>query len=321
MKGLRKLTVPFICPACGGALSKGGAKLTCLGCKEAYPIRSGIPDFVGKVHDFYDESELFSYTHEVKGKYPLKTRLALFFADDNFATNLRFQRKMIRRPGSVLDLGCGGGNTFYSALGEVTGVDLTLSNLKRAALHYDRVARADVLSLPFPKEAFDYVVSTDLLEHLPLAIKQQALEEMKRVLKRSGRMIHIFPVDNRHPLTRWAKGFPELYQQVFIQQDGHAGLETAEAVMSRMDRLGMERLQCSVQNGVIWPKGSVEKYLGQFPTYNPIILMTVAMAKFLRSNRYLNQAANVPCWIGDKLLTPWCGLDYITRFAVCYVKL
>jgi len=116
---------------------------------------------------------------------------AMFFADDDFSTNFYFLERTMRKPGTVLDVGCGGGNMFYLSVGPTVGIDLAFASLKRASAVYPQVARAKVEALPLPNNAFDYVVSTDVLEHLSPTVKDKALSEMTRVLKPGGLMIHI----------------------------------------------------------------------------------------------------------------------------------
>ena len=75
---------------------------------------------------------------------------------------------------------------FYLSVGPTVGIDLAFASLKRASAVYPQVARAKVEALPLPNNAFDYVVSTDVLEHLSPTVKDKALSEMTRVLKPGG---------------------------------------------------------------------------------------------------------------------------------------
>jgi SAM-dependent methyltransferase len=90
--------------------------------------------------------------------------------------------------GTVLDVGCGGRpyeKTFFAAATKYIGTDY-LS---------DR-SRPDIISfasqLPFQAEAFDTVVSTEVLEHVP--DPQRALNEMQRVLKPGSYLILSAPM-------------------------------------------------------------------------------------------------------------------------------
>jgi SAM-dependent methyltransferase len=57
-------------------------------------------------------------------------------------------------------------------------------NLPDADLHL-----ADAGHLPFPDENFDCVTCIEVLEHIPAASRRQSLHEMRRVLRRGGRLV------------------------------------------------------------------------------------------------------------------------------------
>lgn len=98
----------------------------------------------------------------------------------------------------VLDLGCGRGRHLH-ALAQAApltaiGVDMALDDLKATAEGFRlvphvggwSVARADARRLPFPDAAFDCVVCSEVLEHIP--DYRGALDEMARIAKPGGRL-------------------------------------------------------------------------------------------------------------------------------------
>jgi ubiquinone/menaquinone biosynthesis C-methylase UbiE len=113
----------------------------------------------------------------------------------------------------VLDAGCGTGLLTLALLrvldrpAQITAVDLSRRSLltaRRAAakLRHDprhRVAfmQANALSLPFPDDSFDFVVTSGVLEYLPLA---DGLAELRRVLAPGGHLFFL-PV-HPAPLSR-----------------------------------------------------------------------------------------------------------------------
>jgi ubiquinone/menaquinone biosynthesis C-methylase UbiE len=113
----------------------------------------------------------------------------------------------------VLDAGCGTGLLTLALLrvlerpAEIVSVDLSQSSLvtaRRAITkehaskrHRVRLARANALALPFPDESFDFVVTSGVLEYLPLA---DGMRELARVLAPGGYFFHlpVYP----SPMTR-----------------------------------------------------------------------------------------------------------------------
>ncbi len=109
----------------------------------------------------------------------------------------------------ALEIGSGGSLYGYNNLfPNLTTVDV---DPKRSP---DVVA--DAHNLPFDDESFDIVLSVDVLEHL--RDPRQAISEMKRVLKKEGRVIlttrFVYPIhDSPHDYWRFTKyGMQELFK-------------------------------------------------------------------------------------------------------------
>ncbi len=92
----------------------------------------------------------------------------------------------------VLEVGCDRGHLMHYLrpwCGRIVGVDVNESALEQCSglEVYEMSAEA----LRFPDDAFDKIVTLHTLEHVPRL--RTALEEMARVLRPGGLMVHVYP--------------------------------------------------------------------------------------------------------------------------------
>jgi ubiquinone/menaquinone biosynthesis C-methylase UbiE len=87
----------------------------------------------------------------------------------------------------ILDVGCGWGRELIR-LEDAVGVDICLPFLKTAR-NYTRntVTLADAHYLPFRDGSFDFVVISEVVEHMEQPMR--VMNELKRVLKPKGRLL------------------------------------------------------------------------------------------------------------------------------------
>ena len=96
---------------------------------------------------------------------------------------------------TVLDIGCGTGSLLkiYRKAGcNVTGIDSSPAMLeicKSKLEGHDEIHLGDASNLPFPDEAFDFVLSVITIHEMPAKVRSEVMKEVKRVLKRSGRYL------------------------------------------------------------------------------------------------------------------------------------
>lgn len=315
--------IPWHCTRCHAGLETSEHALSCAGCGHKFPVVEGIPDFMEGVRHEFDES--FSERHHqavvTQTEFSARRRLAQYFSDDSFSTNLRFHDKVMRTPGSVLDVGCGAGDIQYTKRGITVGIDPAFANLRKARTIYPQVARSTARRLPFAEAAFDYVTTTDVLEHIAPSEKDAVLTEMARVLKPGGRMVHIFPVDSLHPFQRFAKRHPDLHQKHFVDDDGHVGYEMARDVLPRFERAGLRVATTKVIFGAVWSKWEITKRFGnEYSERSPAMRRLVRALDFVTRHRLLNHAVN-PFWrAADRIATLPLSLDHVSRIGVVAVK-
>jgi demethylmenaquinone methyltransferase/2-methoxy-6-polyprenyl-1,4-benzoquinol methylase len=103
---------------------------------------------------------------------------------------------------SVLDAGCGTGTLTLALLRtltvpvKLTALDLSGSSMATAKKYVDkkrsnqpvRFAQGNVLALPFADEAFDLVLTSGVLEYVPL---EEGLSELARVIAPGGHLLHL----------------------------------------------------------------------------------------------------------------------------------
>lgn len=119
-----------------------------------------------------------------------------------------FERLGLGRGERLLDVGAGGGRHAFEAMkrGAVTvALDYSAADLKDVAGtsgamlvageitwdEYAGVTNANALDLPFPDDAFDRVITSEVLEHI--WDDERALSEMIRVLRPGGRIAVTVP--------------------------------------------------------------------------------------------------------------------------------
>ncbi len=104
----------------------------------------------------------------------------MFNWDTRYANLLNEWREDLET-GSVLEVGCGPQGIARYLKNNVTGLELqkiqpAVSNLQ--------IIEGSITAIPFPDDSFDYVVCSDVLEHLPAETRLTAISEIIRVARK-----------------------------------------------------------------------------------------------------------------------------------------
>lgn len=98
-----------------------------------------------------------------------------------------------KKGNKILDAGCGTGLILRKLPKGTIGIDINPRNIKKAKKHAPlaKIMLADIEKLPFKKETFSTIISTEVIEHQPDPIP--TINELRRVLKKGGVLIGSAP--------------------------------------------------------------------------------------------------------------------------------
>jgi SAM-dependent methyltransferase len=166
---------------------------------------------------------------------------------------VRFDQLGVQRGDLVLDMGCGAGRHAFESyrLGaRVVAFDYLASELKDVAGLFAAMreageagtepgslaatANGDALALPFPDDAFDRIIASEVLEHV--TDDQQALDELCRVLKPGGTLAATVPAWLPEQIC-WA--LSDEYHAPFVE-GGHVRIFTEPQLRHRMRDAGLQ---------------------------------------------------------------------------------
>jgi len=207
------------CPKCQLSLKPQDGNNSCEGCGFDFNLKNGVLSF-GKGDDFYDEHGFTRTGRNFSNN--LLGCLGLYYVRQH---HLYYISRLVSKGSTIVELGCGGGSRYLASQYEILGVELSSTSAQQITSVYNSVVQGSAISIPIESESADAIVSSFLLEHLDEANVTLAMQEMFRVLKPNGVMIHYFDLDSNGPFFNWAKKQP-WYQEIFVDSRGHFGLRS-----------------------------------------------------------------------------------------------
>lgn len=232
-----------------------------------------------------------------------------------------FLKTLGKQRGTLLDLGCGGGWSFFTRFAPVVGVDLSHRSLCNARQLYSLGVQAEITQLPFADGSFDVVVSLDVLGHISFAQKPLLLQEIARVLKPGGITVHYIETLSDDPLSRFSRSHPDLHERYFVAPEGHIGTESAWTTCARFRTAGFLPIEeIPVYKGFIYGERFLQYFDNEFQEYSRVIRWLVKLLRALARHRMLMLATNLLITLGFELCDPFLPDSWAGGVLVSYRK-
>lgn len=215
------------CPKCKGKIrltSKKSIKneiieglLQCLGCKEKFPIKKGVPRFVKfDKSDFKKTEDAFSAKwtkynkiYQDKNWYDFQKK---WFLDRFGWKTLPKFNKFLNSCKKILDAGTGLGNSAklfsHNPKSEVFAIDasdsIDFAYKKYGSAPNVHFLQADLRNLPFKNRFFDFVCSDQVLHHTKDT--ESSFKYLCKLLNSQG-MISIYVYKKKAPMREYADDY------------------------------------------------------------------------------------------------------------------
>lgn len=227
-------------------------------------------------------------------------------------------KKVDIRPGyRILDIGCGSGRhtcaayRFEKAI--VIGADLNFKDTceaRKRLLYHDALGEhgggkwiisvADITHLPFQDNAFDLVICSEVLEHIP--DDQSAMKEIVRILKPGKTLVVSVP-----------RYFPEricwaLSDEYYNANQGHVRIYKKKELVRSLESKGLRNWAAHFAHSLHSPYWWLKCFVG--PTREDSLLVNL-YHRFLTWDIMKKPAATR---FLDKLLNPVAGKSLVLYF-------
>lgn len=143
---------------------------------------------------------------------------------------------------SILDFGCGKGKIIDEIVNinhkaDITGVDVSNTALNFAKKKFKKfkfIKIEDGEKLPFNKNSFDFIISSDVLEHVYNT--QNVFKELSRVLKPQGRILISVPYNGLIKNTIITLFF---FEFIFNPRSPHIRFYTKRTLLHEIKSVGL----------------------------------------------------------------------------------
>jgi dolichol-phosphate mannosyltransferase len=156
----------------------------------------------------------------------------------------RVIRSMVDGRTRILDIGCGSSRIVQS-LPQSVGLDMQIRKLRWLRAPGRQLVQASLMQLPFEDAAFDAVICSEVIEHIPR--DEIDLRDMVRVLAPGGTLVLGTP-----DYGRWTwRALEGLYKRVFPQgyATEHINRYTRKGLRQEIERLGLTVLDVQYVGG------------------------------------------------------------------------
>jgi len=186
------------CPLCLSGVSSCEGLLACRSCGATYPIIDGIPDLRPPVKE---KTELVDWTRHWSDDHQqmIAQKFFSFYRKAVFARTVRyFIDHYFPLTGVFLEAGAGTSETSmrinkYDGERVLVAVDIVLPVLEQCHSIMDVKVCGDIFRLPFHEESVDGIWNVGVMEHFTHDQIDRIMREFRRVLKRGGRALLLWP--------------------------------------------------------------------------------------------------------------------------------
>lgn len=311
----------LVCPLCRRELLQEATSLRCPRCGCDYPLRHGIFSFLGADESFnptsFQEKQENAWSSSAQLRDRIRRNKLLTFLNwlrIKFSMSGRRDRIFHNEmhggdpEALILDVGCGGGRHYFCDYGRVIGIDPVLELLEISKKIYAEVYHASAFQLPFADNSFDYVVSSDVIGHIPVEQKDKMFAEMYRVLRPSGKTVHVIETDAANVWFCFAHKYPDLFQKYFVEVPGHISLEMPTELQARFLRHGFKQIRFKKFAGAVQECGALSGFFNnEYKQKSRAVSLVVQLDRLLARSLVMKELVNLvleyPAALVD-LLTP-----------------